>query len=129
MSPVARPIPLRGADADEFENAIADQFAAGKRAIILNHHGLYAVGEDARDAWFVTFHLKQAPSSLSRRPAPFACRNASPRPTRPHPFPLGPPLFPLVPPPWASNPTPEVSRAAQLLATATVAVAPEPGGL
>jgi len=46
--------------ADEFESAIADQFAAGKRAIILNHHGLYAVGVDARDAFFVTFHLKQA---------------------------------------------------------------------
>ena len=48
------------ADADEFERAIADQFASGKRAIILNHHGLYAVGANAADAWFVTFHLKQA---------------------------------------------------------------------
>ena len=47
-------------DADEFEHAIADQFASGKRAIILNHHGLYAVGTNAAEAWFVTFHLKQA---------------------------------------------------------------------
>lgn len=46
--------------AEEFETAIAEQFASGKRAIILNHHGLYAVGADARDAWFVTFHLRQA---------------------------------------------------------------------
>jgi len=46
--------------ADEFESAIATQFVSGKRAIILNHHGLYSVGTDARDAWFVAFHLKQA---------------------------------------------------------------------
>ncbi|EOD22966.1 hypothetical protein EMIHUDRAFT_461189 [Emiliania huxleyi CCMP1516] len=44
----------------DFEDAIAAQFAAGKRAIMLDHHGLYAVGTSARDAWFVTFHLHQA---------------------------------------------------------------------
>ena len=44
----------------EFEEAIASQFAAGKRAVMLEHHGLYAVGTSARDSWFVTFHLDQA---------------------------------------------------------------------
>jgi len=59
LTPVPPP-PRPATDADEFERAIADQFASGKRAIILNHHGLYAVGANAADAWFVTFHLKQA---------------------------------------------------------------------
>ena len=27
---------------------------------MLDHHGLYAVGRDAAEAWFVTFHLHQA---------------------------------------------------------------------
>ena len=45
---------------DEFEGAIADQFAAGKRAVMLDHHGLYAVGASARESWFVVFHLHQA---------------------------------------------------------------------
>jgi len=45
---------------DEFEQGIADQFAAGKRAVMLDHHGLYAVGDSARESWFVTFHLHQA---------------------------------------------------------------------
>lgn len=45
---------------DEFEGAIAAQFAAGKRAVMLDHHGLYAVGTSAREAWFVVFHLHQA---------------------------------------------------------------------
>lgn len=44
----------------EFEDGIAEQFASGKRAVLLEHHGLYAVGSSAKDAWFVTFHLHQA---------------------------------------------------------------------
>ena len=28
--------------------------------VMLDHHGLYAVGTSSRDAWFVTFHLHQA---------------------------------------------------------------------
>ena len=44
----------------EFENAIAEQFAQGKRVVMLEHHGLYAVGSSARDSFFVTFHLHQA---------------------------------------------------------------------
>jgi len=44
----------------EFEDAVAAQFAAGKRAVMLEHHGLYAVGASARESWFVTFHLHQA---------------------------------------------------------------------
>ena len=40
----------------EFEDAIAHQFASGKRAVMLDHHGLYAVGRSAQEAWFVTFH-------------------------------------------------------------------------
>ena len=44
----------------DFEDAIAAQFAEGRRAIMLEHHGLYAVGASAREAWFVTFHLNQA---------------------------------------------------------------------
>lgn len=44
----------------EFEDGIAKQFASGKRAVMLEHHGLYAVGSSAKDAWFVTFHLHQA---------------------------------------------------------------------
>ena len=44
----------------EFEDAIAHQFASGKRAVMLDHHGLYAVGRSAQEAWFVTFHLHQA---------------------------------------------------------------------
>lgn len=43
----------------EFEAAIAQQFARGKRAVMLEHHGLYAVGTSARESWFVTFHLHQ----------------------------------------------------------------------
>jgi len=44
----------------EFEDAIAAQFGEGKRAVMLEHHGLYAVGTSARDAFFVAFHLNQA---------------------------------------------------------------------
>ena len=44
----------------EFEENIAEQFAQGKRAVMLDHHGLYAVGTSAAEAWFVTFHLHQA---------------------------------------------------------------------
>jgi ribulose-5-phosphate 4-epimerase/fuculose-1-phosphate aldolase len=36
------------------------RFATGKRTVMLDHHGLYAVGRDAAEAWFVTFHLQQA---------------------------------------------------------------------
>lgn len=45
---------------DEFENAIAEQFAEGKRAVMLEHHGLYAAGVSAQDSFFVLFHLHQA---------------------------------------------------------------------
>ena len=45
---------------DEFEGAIASHFAGGRRAVMLEHHGLYAVGTSAADAWFVVFHLHQA---------------------------------------------------------------------
>ena len=44
----------------EFEDEIAGQFASGKRAVMLDHHGLYAVGKSAQESWFVTFHLHQA---------------------------------------------------------------------
>ena len=44
----------------DFEDAIAAQFASGKRAVMLDHHGLYAVGSSAQESWFVTFHLHQA---------------------------------------------------------------------
>ena len=45
---------------DEFENAIAEQFVEGKRAVMLEHHGLYAAGASAQDSFFVLFHLHQA---------------------------------------------------------------------
>jgi len=45
---------------DEFEEDIARQFREGKRCMILDHHGLYAVGVDAKDAWFACYHLNQA---------------------------------------------------------------------
>jgi len=44
----------------DFEEAIAQQFREGKRVVMLEHHGLYAVGTSAQDSWFVTFHLNQA---------------------------------------------------------------------
>lgn len=45
---------------DEFEAHVGAPFAAGKRAILLDHHGLYAAGMNAAEAWFVTYHLNQA---------------------------------------------------------------------
>eukprot|EP00405_Crypthecodinium_cohnii_P036511 CAMPEP_0206548904 /NCGR_PEP_ID=MMETSP0325_2-20121206/14152_1 /ASSEMBLY_ACC=CAM_ASM_000347 /TAXON_ID=2866 /ORGANISM="Crypthecodinium cohnii, Strain Seligo" /LENGTH=333 /DNA_ID=CAMNT_0054048455 /DNA_START=26 /DNA_END=1027 /DNA_ORIENTATION=+ len=47
-----------------YENSFADSlrrgFSNGKRAMLLNHHGLYAVGRDAAEAFFVAKHVKQA---------------------------------------------------------------------
>merc|ERR1719223_2031753 len=47
-----------------YENSFADSlqtgFADGKRAMLLNHHGMYAVGRDAAEAFFVAKHLTQA---------------------------------------------------------------------
>jgi ribulose-5-phosphate 4-epimerase/fuculose-1-phosphate aldolase len=43
-----------------FEESLAQGFAAGQRAMLLNHHGMYAVGRDAAEAIFVATHLTQA---------------------------------------------------------------------
>merc|ERR1711963_157800 len=43
-----------------FEESLRKGFDGGKRAMILNHHGMYAVGRDAAEAFFVAKHLKQA---------------------------------------------------------------------
>lgn len=43
-----------------FEDSLAKGFAGGKRAMLLNHHGMYAVGRDAAEAFFVAKHLTQA---------------------------------------------------------------------
>lgn len=47
-----------------YENSFADSlqrgFSNGKRAMLLNHHGMYAVGRDAAEAFFVAKHLTQA---------------------------------------------------------------------
>lgn len=43
-----------------FESTLSHGFAHGERAMILNHHGMYAVGRDAAEAVFVATHLTQA---------------------------------------------------------------------
>ena len=43
-----------------FEHALSAGFANGQRAMILNHHGMYAVGRDAAEGVFVATHLTQA---------------------------------------------------------------------
>ena len=45
---------------DDFEDAIAEQFGQGKRAVLLEHHGIYAVGTSAMESFFVLFHVNQA---------------------------------------------------------------------
>lgn len=42
-----------------FESTLSAGFANGKRAMILNHHGMYAVGRDAAEGVFVATHLTQ----------------------------------------------------------------------
>lgn len=43
-----------------FEESLRQGFSNGKRAMLLNHHGMYAGGRDAAEAFFVAVHLKQA---------------------------------------------------------------------
>lgn len=43
-----------------FEDALASGFGNGERAMLLNHHWMYAVGRDAAEALFVATHLTQA---------------------------------------------------------------------
>merc|ERR1712050_87316 len=43
-----------------FEDSLRKGFANGKRAMLLNHHGMYAGGRDGAEAFFVAMHLKQA---------------------------------------------------------------------
>ena len=44
----------------DFETNLARGFANGERAMLLNHHGMYAVGRDVAEALFVATHLTQA---------------------------------------------------------------------
>merc|ERR1711920_361271 len=43
-----------------FAESLQKGFSHGKRAMLLNHHGMYAVGRDAAEAFFVAKHLTQA---------------------------------------------------------------------
>ena len=43
-----------------FEDNLAAGFADGKRAMLLNHHGMYAIGASPAEAFFVAYHLNQA---------------------------------------------------------------------
>eukprot|EP00933_Yihiella_yeosuensis_P061985 TRINITY_DN64881_c0_g1_i1.p1 TRINITY_DN64881_c0_g1~~TRINITY_DN64881_c0_g1_i1.p1 ORF type:complete len:325 (+),score=67.61 TRINITY_DN64881_c0_g1_i1:27-1001(+) len=43
-----------------FEDSLQKGFSGGKRAMLLNHHGMYAIGRDAAEAFFVAKHLTQA---------------------------------------------------------------------
>jgi len=43
-----------------FEDSLRQGFSDGKRAMLLNHHGMYAGGRDAAEAFFVAKHLTQA---------------------------------------------------------------------
>jgi ribulose-5-phosphate 4-epimerase/fuculose-1-phosphate aldolase len=45
---------------NSFEDALIQGFANGQRAMLLNHHGMYAVGRDAAEGFFVAKHLTQA---------------------------------------------------------------------
>eukprot|EP00658_Telonema_sp_P-2_P038757 TRINITY_DN27747_c0_g1_i3.p1 TRINITY_DN27747_c0_g1~~TRINITY_DN27747_c0_g1_i3.p1 ORF type:complete len:323 (+),score=66.82 TRINITY_DN27747_c0_g1_i3:287-1255(+) len=44
----------------DFETVLAAGFSHGKRAMLLNHHGMYAVGRDSAEAFFTAFYLNQA---------------------------------------------------------------------
>ena len=43
-----------------FEETLQGGFARGERAMLLNHHGMYAVGRDVAEGLFVATHLTQA---------------------------------------------------------------------
>jgi len=43
-----------------FEDSLRVGFADGKRAMLLNHHGMYAGGRDGAEAFIVAKHLTQA---------------------------------------------------------------------
>lgn len=43
-----------------FEDSMRKGLGDGQRAMLLNHHGMYAVGRDAAEAFFVAKHLTQA---------------------------------------------------------------------
>merc|ERR1740117_1691855 len=43
-----------------FEETLAAGFRLGERAMLLNHHGMYAVGRDAAEGVFVATHVTQA---------------------------------------------------------------------
>ena len=45
---------------NNFEINLARGFANGERAMLLNHHGMYAVGRDVAEGVFVATHLTQA---------------------------------------------------------------------
>ena len=45
---------------NSFESNLKAGFANGERAMLLNHHGMYAVGKDVAEATFVATHLTQA---------------------------------------------------------------------
>jgi ribulose-5-phosphate 4-epimerase/fuculose-1-phosphate aldolase len=45
---------------NSFEDSLRNGFSDGKRAMLLNHHGMYAGGRDAAEAFFVAKHLTQA---------------------------------------------------------------------
>ena len=43
-----------------FEETLANGFKDGQRAMLLNHHGMYAVGRDVAEGIFVASHVTQA---------------------------------------------------------------------
>lgn len=45
---------------NSFESTLQKGFSGGKRAMLLNHHGMYAIGRDAAEAFFVAKHVTQA---------------------------------------------------------------------
>lgn len=45
---------------NSFEDGLRKGFCDGQRAMLLNHHGMYAVGRDAAESFFVAKHLTQA---------------------------------------------------------------------
>ena len=45
---------------NSFESNLKAGFVNGERAMLLNHHGMYAVGKDVAEATFVATHLTQA---------------------------------------------------------------------
>mmetsp|Transcript_56137 Transcript_56137/g.109903 ORF Transcript_56137/g.109903 Transcript_56137/m.109903 type:complete len:337 (+) Transcript_56137:139-1149(+) len=45
---------------DSFEAHLAEGFANGKRAMLLDHHGMYTVGRTVAEAFFVVFYITQA---------------------------------------------------------------------